>query len=279
MSKLESNCRWNCGITWPISLFSTKAMFTLCSGDIPMNVPGFDLWAHLWHGLFCCHLLFNAWTGKPNGWECFIAMFSFAFENICNSERRNLSWIDGHTLIESCAVLIACGYEWVDAHLGHLEEGCFGIALDWSWSCLILLSDIPFWWWVLTPENAISWFLLWQTSTHPFTLNAPSLVWHALILMHMVVANLSKATLPLTISSTMMSTWRWTCANPESWSTRTITCLHLFLVRNEAIFAVNPGVGDTSMSTDTLSPGRNFLDFPLSFFFGLFSPLLLEWPA
>ena len=57
----------------------------------------------------------------------------------------------------------------------------------------------------------------------------------------------------------------------------TIVYLYLFLVKNETIWATNPDVGDTSMSTDTLSPRFNtnyVLWFDLYLLHHLYLPII-----
>ena len=101
-------------------------------------------------------------------------------DRTCSGVLYSASFINGALLNTSHAIFIAYGQSVVETVFGHLWLACNNIARAVSWSSLIRLFAIPFWWWAFTPANvSLCWFSL-QQLTHLFAFYIPLLAWYAL---------------------------------------------------------------------------------------------------
>ena len=63
------------------------------------------------------------------------------------------------------------------------------------------------------------------------------------------------AIFPIMVSSAVAGFCKYTKPSREAWSTNIVAYLYLLVVSLPVIWAINPGVGETSWSTDTTFPG------------------------
>ena len=98
------------------------------------------------------------------------------------------------------------------------------------------------------------WPLRLQASTQALASKIPLSAWWPLTIAPIERAR-SEAAFASRVSSAEASFCRQTKPSPENWSTKMVACLCLFSVKNPVICTIKLGVGGTSWSTETASPG------------------------